>query len=744
GTYAYMSPEQWGLGRVDHQSDIWAAGVILFQMITSEHPFGSKATETIMANIGKLDEPVRSVRELVPTVPEEVAQVIGRCLQKRKKNRYKTAKDLLDALESLTAVGSARVALREDQNPYPGLSAFTEQDANRFFGRDTEIAQFIGKLKDRALLGVIGPSGAGKSSFIKAGVLPALRSGGTDWDSIVIRPGRDPFGALTGALVMGMSSEVSNVQSVREAAKEETVLKEELRKEPGKLGALLRARARQHGRPTLLYVDQFEELYTLFDDADERDRFATCLAGAAVDAATPVRVVLTMRSDFLDRVAENQALMNAVTRDLTILQQPGAEGLREAVIRPAALAGYAFEDVSVVDAMVASLAEETAALPLLQFAAQKLWEARDRKTKLLTRAAYTQMGGVEGALVRHADSVIQAMSTGDRLATRRLFQRLVTPEGTRAVLSLGEIVGLFETPREAQRILNVLTEARLLVIQSFGEEAVDARVEIVHESLINRWQTLRRWLDESHEDNAMLAQLREAARQWETRGRPTGLLWTGDAVDEAKRWRRRSNAVLTPLEDAFLTAAFRLADRATRRKRFLLIAAVSAMALVTLGALVALLAIRNAEREAKTQATRAVAEAKRASEAESRVRAQMKLLAAETERAKKAEELASNRLKEVQQTRAREQKAQQDLQRSYQDLQGALARAEQERRRAQAASHQARIFANRAQNSAKAERLSRLEAERAKRMLERLLEKERQEVSRLKALRSKVIQKLPQ
>ncbi len=743
GTYAYMSPEQWGLGRVDAASDIWAAGVILFQMITGEHPFGSKATETIMANIGKLDEPVRSVREVVPTVPEEVAQIVSRCLQKRKKGRYKTAKELLEALESVGAAAAGRIALREDQSPYPGLSAFTEQDANRFFGRDSEIAQFIGKLKQRPMLAVIGPSGAGKSSFIRAGVIPTLRTG-TDWDVIYMRPGRDPFAGLTNALLLGMSSHVSNVQSVDEAAQEEKKMAAELKAEPGKLGAMLRHRARQHGRPVILYVDQFEELYTLVEDADERDRFATCLAGAAVDAATPIRVTLSMRSDFLDRVAENQNLMNAITRDLTILQQPGLDGLREAVIKPAALAGFTFEDVSIVDAMVNSLAEETAALPLLQFAAQKLWEARDRKSKLLTRAAYTNMGGVEGALVRHADSVIKAMSTGDRKATRRLFQRLVTPEGTRAVLSLGEIMGLFENPKEAQRILNVLTEARLLVIQSFGEEAVDARVEIVHESLINRWQTLRRWLDESHEDSAMLAQLRDAARQWEARGRPVGLLWTGDAVDEARRWRRRSNAVLTPLEDAFLTAAFRHADRAVRRKRLLLTIAVSAMALVTVGALIALLMIRDAERKAKVQARRATAEAKRASAAESRVRKQMKLLAAETERAKKAEELASNRLKEVQKTRAREQKAQQALQKSYQELQSALARAKRERQRAQRASRRARLFAARAQRSAKNERISRLEAERAKRMLERLLERERQEVSRLKALRSKVIQKLPQ
>jgi len=697
-----------------------------------------------MANISKVDEPVRSVREVVPTVPQDVADVVARCLQKRKKNRYQTAKELLDALEHLAGAAVGRVVLREDENPYPGLSAFTEQDAGRFFGRDTEIAQFIGKLKDRALLAVIGPSGAGKSSFIRAGVIPTLRqSSAAEWDVIICRPGRDPFSALSNALMLGASSVVSNVQSVAEAAKEEADLTQSLRTEPGKLGALLRARSRSHGKPILLYVDQFEELYTLVESEEDRDGFATALAGAAVDAATPVRVTLSMRSDFLDRVAENTALMNVVTRDLTILQQPGIEGLRDAIIRPAALAGFSFEDVAMVEQMVASLADEAAALPLLQFAAQKLWETRDKRTKLLTSAAYQEMGGVEGALVRHADSVIQSMSSNDRQATRSLFQRLVTPEGTRAVLSLGEIMGLFKTPKEAQRILNTLTEARLLVVQTFGEEAVDARVEIVHESLITRWQTLRRWLDESHEDSAMLSQLREAARQWEARGRPTGLLWSGDAVDEARRWRRRSQAVITPLEDAFLTAAFRLADRAIRRKRFLAIAAISIMALVTLGAVVAMLAIRSAEKDAKKQAKRAKLQASRAAKAEKNVRKQMVLVRAETQRAKKAETLSQDRLQEVQKTRAREQKAQIALRQSYAELTKALARAKRERRRAQKATRRARMFALRATRSAKRERIARLETERAKRMLERLLEKERLEVERLKALRSKVIQKLP-
>ncbi len=745
GTYAFMSPEQWGLDTVDPSTDLWAVGVILFMAITGEHPFGSKSPQVILKHLMARDEPVRSVRELVPEVPESVARIVGRCLRKNKEVRFATADELLERLEDVTAKATGRATLREDQSPYQGLAPFTERDANRFFGRDAEIAQFISKLKDWPTLAVIGPSGAGKSSFVRAGVIPTLLGGGDDWDVIVCRPGRDPFAAVSEGIhgAAGERTELLDPKAATEVAKQEAALAKQLAAEPGHLGATLRTRARAHGRPVLLYLDQFEELYTLVEDVEVRERFATAVANVAMDASTPVRVVLSMRSDFLDRVSENAALLQAVTRELTILQQPSAEGLHDAIIQPAALAGYAFEDAGMVEEMVNSLATETAALPLLQFAAAKLWEQRDKTGKMLTRAAYERMGGVEGALVRHADAVVEAMPSADRVASKALFQRLVTPEGTRAVLSRGELEGLFEERKAADRLLQTLTEARLLVIQTVGDDEGDARVEIVHESLITRWGKLQRWLEEGHEDAAMLAQLRDAARQWEHRGRPTGLLWTGDAVDEARLWRRRSLAALTSLEDDFLTAAFRFADRATRRRRALVIAGVAIMALVTAGAIVAAFSIREAsqraQREAeraREEASRAAKEAKRASAAEQRVLRQMKLLAAETERAKKAESLASKRLRDFKASQARELEAKGDLAKSYEDLSKALKKAQKEEKRANRSAEKAQTAEKRARKAAQAERKSR-------RRLEVLLRREREENRRLRKMRTRIYQSLP-
>jgi serine/threonine protein kinase len=603
GTYAYMSPEQWGLGEIDDRSDLWAVGVILFDMITGEHPLKSRAAADIMAHMIRPDDPAQSVRELEPGVPEEVAKIIGICLRKDKDLRVKSAKDLLTMLEDVAVAATGRIELKEDQSPYPGLAPFTERDANRFFGRDEEIAQFIGKLKERPMLAVVGSSGAGKSSFVRAGVIPTLRATtSADWDILICRPGRDPFGAVASALLTVATTSITSIESVEDGAKKEAELASELRESPGRLGAILRACSRNANHPLLIYFDQFEELYTLVDDQETRDRFATAVASVAVDPSIPVRVVLSMRSDFLDRVAENPALMEAITRDLTILKQPTTEGLTAAIVSPAALAGYNFEDDAIVHQMVSVLSTETAALPLLQFAAQKLWEDRDRHNRLLTRQAYDDMGGVEGALVRHADAVVGGMPPADLKATRSLFQRMVTPEGTRAMLTIGEILTIFDSEKTARRILQILTDARLLTVQIIGEDQSDALVEVVHESLINRWQTLRHWLDEGHEDAAMLSQLREAARQWENRRRPTGLLWTGDVLDEARLWRRRSTAKLTPAEDAFLNAGFRYATRAQRRKRLLAVSAVVVMALVTVGAIASAFMIRRAEGVAKRAA----------------------------------------------------------------------------------------------------------------------------------------------
>ena len=112
-----MSPEQWLGIDVDHRTDIWATGVILFRLVAGVHPFEQSDARSLMFAVVSPEEPVRSVTSVVPDLPVELAAIIDRCLRKPKVERFATARELLDALEPL--LPHHRVASAEDRCPYP-------------------------------------------------------------------------------------------------------------------------------------------------------------------------------------------------------------------------------------------------------------------------------------------------------------------------------------------------------------------------------------------------------------------------------------------------------------------------------------------------------------------------------------------------------------------------------------------------------------------------------------------------
>jgi hypothetical protein len=688
GTLAYMSPEQWGVDEVDARSDLWAVGIILYRMVAGKHPLAPLQGRELVVT-GILSEPMPGVRSVCPDLPDELAAVIDRCLRKPKAERMGSARELLAALEPLLPGRHGRSS-QAYENPYPGLGAFQEADAGRFFGRGREVAAALARLREQPLLGVVGPSGVGKSSFVRAGVLPAVKQSGESWTGIVIRPGRHPLGALAQALAPFLHGDAPGGTDAGTRAGtapgDMTIeqLAERLRAEPGYLGSALRSRARRRGQRVLLVIDQLEELYTLVADAGERLAFTACLASAADDAGAPVRMVLTIRSDFLDRVAEDPYFMAELARSLFFLAPPGRDSLRDALVEPAEQAGYQFESPAMVDHMLDHLTETNGALPLLQFAASKLWERRDRASRLLTEDSYRAIGGITGALASHADAVIAELTPAGQALARTVLVALVTPERTRAVVSLRELGELGGGPRAAadvEYLVTHLAQARLLVIQTGGQSdgagaagEIGAMVEIVHESLIHTWPRLRRWLDESQDDAAFLAELRSAARQWQARRRPAGLLWRGEAMEEARRWHRRYHGELPEAQRDYLAAVFHLADRSRRLRRLLLGGAFGVMTMLIAAAAVALIVIRDAERRAAEQAV----EAREAAAVSQRRLVQVEQK--ERERAEAAETARQARIEA--EARAREIKDQAvEIERTNDALTMSLSVAEKSRRR---------------------------------------------------------------
>src|SRR6185312_15613060 len=174
---------------------------------------------------------------------------------------------------------------------------------------------------------------------------------------------------------------------------------------------------------------------------------------------------------------------------------------------------------------------------------------------LLTVGAYNQMGGVGGAFARHADQIAASVPPHQQIVLRAIMTRLVTPEGTRAVVDHKELLSLSGEPGAVEQILDQLVHARLIHMHTDPDQV--ATVEIVHEMLITEWPTLRRWLDDTHAMRGFVEELRQAARQWTSHGRSNDLVWRGATAEEALGLAKRHVLDLAAVEREFLEAVRR-------------------------------------------------------------------------------------------------------------------------------------------------------------------------------------------
>ena len=712
GTLPYMSPEQWGADDVDHASDIWAVGVMFWRALTGVHPAGSMTPDKLRARLTDLETPLPSLGSRDPSMPREVTAIVDRCLAKKKKDRYHSASELLADLQAFM---QPRATRDEDICPYRGLAAFGENDAKYFFGRSNEIRTAISQLDAWPLLAVIGPSGVGKSSFVHAGLVPAVRATGTDWQFRVLRPGRNPLSSLAHAL--GEDDPAHAHQVI-----------DQLRESPGLFGLALRNQCARSKQRVLIVVDQLEELFTLSEDDETRRTFLAALLAAADDPSAPVRVVLSMRADFLDRLAGHKQFLAELSRGLFFLSAPDAENLRETLVRPAELAGYSFENQDIIEDMM-QMATSRGALPLLQFAATRLWDSRDRNRKLLTITAYNQMGGVGGAFARHADEVAAGVPLQQQTLLRAVMTRLVTPEGTRAVVDHNELLSLATDATEVQHIIDQLVRARLIHLHT--DPTAGATVEIVHEVLITEWPMLKRWLEDNHALRGFMHELQQAARQWAARGRPGDLVWRGTTAQEALSVSRRHVLELSAAERDFLDAVKSQMSRGRRRKVFGVTTIFIVLGLVIAGGTVAVFRISAAERIAKQKAIDADEKAQEAVAAQAKVQAQLDTVKAAKEGQSAAE-------KEAAEKRAAAAVANENLTLSREALQQKNIELERSAAEARVAQAKAEKNAIAAASSAEAARKATEEAKAANAKLQAAVETERARVRKLEAEKSKI------
>jgi serine/threonine protein kinase len=98
GTAAYMSPEQARGETVDHRTDIWSFGAMLYEMLTGTAPFGRKSDQAVLYAI--LNEPPEPLRSKRPDIPGPIEQIVDKALEKDRSRRYQSMSEILKDLKS--------------------------------------------------------------------------------------------------------------------------------------------------------------------------------------------------------------------------------------------------------------------------------------------------------------------------------------------------------------------------------------------------------------------------------------------------------------------------------------------------------------------------------------------------------------------------------------------------------------------------------------------------------------------
>ena len=466
--------------------------------------------------------------------------------------------------------------------PYRGLEPFGEADADLFFGREAVMAQLLARLRElcddpgpsNGILALVGPSGSGKSSVLGGGLAPAVRSGSLSagvaaWECVLTTP--------AGALDV-----------LRASTTDASIAPE---------------------RPTLLVVDQFEELWATPSVAGSRAAFLDALS---CREGWPEVVVIGLRADFYGPAA-TEPVVAAALRHAQVLLGPMTEAeLRAAITEPAHAVGASVED-GLVDLLLADLAPGSApayahqagSLPLLSHALLVTW-LRARHNRL-TIADYRAAGGLGGAVRQSAEELFGSLSSSEQEIARQVFARLVQidpggPLTRRRVRRQGlvSIRSADERPEAVDRVVERFVSGRLLTANA-------DTVEISHEALLTAWPRLAGWVDADRAGLRVHHQLSDAAEAWEGAGRDDALLWRGTPLEHALEWAAQGghDDELNRTERHFLESAVaqrdaqrRAARRRTRRVRQL-------MALVaTLAVVASLLAAYAFEARASAERTR--------------------------------------------------------------------------------------------------------------------------------------------
>src|SRR5919199_5465960 len=469
-----------------------------------------------------------------------------------------------------------------DVCPYKSLQAFSQDDAYFFHGREELIAEIIEKLKSTSFLAVVGASGSGKSSVVRAGVIPQLLTKGLfDCEleeyqfcqSWVMLPGDNPLTVLSKTLAPDNPEFLEGVLHLGFDS-----LVAWLRQQPQEISVLV--------------IDQFEELFTLTAETN-RVNFLTLILGALQKARDCFKIIITLRSDFLNECLGMSELAPLITKSQVLVPscRLADEQYRQIIAQPAQKVGLEVEE-----GLIALLLEELkeGSLPLLQYALEELWHKHSRG-KLTVKDYQQYIGKLGKFLSNKAQETYNHLSEAQQECAQSIFLSLVflaeeedSNKDTRRRLPISKL-SVNKYKNVLNSTLQALIKARLIVVggeeadnpqnQSINDLSVAASlegetitsqskdkvtVEIAHEILLRDWETLKWWLDENREKYRLIKEISQKADDWEQNGKREGFLLSKGALVKYEEFYVNYADELSGKSNEFIDVSIQARDKAEK------------------------------------------------------------------------------------------------------------------------------------------------------------------------------------
>jgi DNA-binding winged helix-turn-helix (wHTH) protein/tetratricopeptide (TPR) repeat protein len=489
----------------------------------------------------------------------------------------------------------------QGQSPFPGLTAFTQQESQVYYGRNAAVKNLLARLSDqftkkRPFTLIIGPSGSGKSSLVHAGLLPRLLNNkgangvhAIDYASIDIADIQ--AAQIVEELAACMLDWDINDAPLFEGESADS-LAAKLKRDPKSVINIAKTKlttASQYNNvafPCYVIVLDRLEAYLATNHVDSTQKEAVFTLLEALAESGFILMLLVCRNDFYHHLAAYPTLMKNKERGAHFdLTAPSASELSQMIRLPAIAAGLEWEeesntDVTLDDIILTDAAAEPNCLPLLQYTLQELY--LQRTDNLLQVSTYKQLGGIEGAIGHKAEQLYQQMPALVKTALDRVLPLIVSLTNDGSNLTSRTALWSELSNDNEKKFVELMVEHRLFVSHLYQDKAC---FKVAHEAVLRRWQRVQTWLQLHQSALVSKGRLEQQTKQWLQDNKSKAFLLTqGKPLTDALALKADTSLTLTNDELALIRASQKTVQR-KRVIRGVTFAALACLTVISFGAM---------------------------------------------------------------------------------------------------------------------------------------------------------------